>query len=152
MFFSKIIFSLIVISAFIYCPQKVYSEEPLGLKPIEGSHSVGFDQNNLGIRAFQEKKYKKALKHFHIASMADPKSGELYFNMALTLSKLKVHDEIYKYMNLANKYSKGNLEIKNSALHKIFGCNSNLKIQCDKKPPNPYRIEGSGSHSFDKLY
>ena len=152
MYFAKIIFILTITSIFIYFPQIVYSEKPLELKPIEGSHSVGFDQNNLGIRAFRKKNYINALKHFHIASMADPKSGEIYFNIALTLAKLKTNDEIYKYMNLANKYSEGNLEIKNSELHKIFNCNLKPKKHCDSKPPNPYKIEGYESHSYDSLY
>ena len=152
MFLKRIVFSLIIFLLFIYFPQIVYPAKPLSLKPFEGSHSVGFDQNNLGLRAFKSKNYKNALRHFHIASTADPKRGEIYFNIALTLAKLKKNDEIFKYLKLASKYSNGNLEIKNSELHKIFNCDSSPKKHCDLKPPKPYKFEGSGYHNLDKLY
>ena len=77
----------------------VDSQEPLELKAIEGSHSVGFDQNNLGIRSFKRKKFNIALKHFHLAAMADPKRGEIYFNIALTLIELGEDSEAAKYFN-----------------------------------------------------
>ncbi len=84
--------------------------------------------------------------------MADPKRGEIYFNIALTLVKLRKLDEINKYLKLALKYSSKNNKIKNSELHELYNCNLIPKNLCDSKPPKPYKIEGSGFHNLNKFY
>ena len=125
------------------------SQEPLELKPIEGSRSVGFDQNNLGIRNFKRKQFNIALKHFHIASMADPKRGEIYFNIALTLVKLGEETEAAKYFYLANKNSNNSGQLTNSQFQELYNCQLNKKVNCDSTPPKPFKIEGSGTHYLE---
>ena len=49
------------------------AEEPLTLPVTEGSHSVGHDQNTLGINAYKKKNFNQALKHFQVASIVDKK-------------------------------------------------------------------------------
>tara|TARA_B100000686_G_scaffold338940_1_gene412208 strand:- start:1118 stop:1558 length:441 start_codon:yes stop_codon:yes gene_type:complete len=135
---------LLIIFLIIFFPKIAASGGPLTLKPIEGSHSVGFDQNNLGILNYKKKQFGRALKHFHIASMADQKNGEIYFNIALTLNKLNELNDIGKYLRLAVKYSPHNEDITKSTIFKLFNCNNNSP--CDPTPPKPFRIEGSGTH------
>ena len=62
----------------------LFAEEPLELLSKEGSHSVGHDQNMLGINTYKKKKFDQALKHFQTASVVDRKKGEIFFNIGLT--------------------------------------------------------------------
>tara|TARA_B100000686_G_C16790650_1_gene978451 strand:- start:942 stop:1388 length:447 start_codon:yes stop_codon:yes gene_type:complete len=140
---------LLVVMPILFFSKKVYPQEPLELKAIEGSHSVGHDQNNLGIRNFKKKKFNDALKHFHIASMADPKRAEIYFNIGLTLIKLGQESEAGKYFNLASKNASKNSQIISSKVNKLYNCRINKKKPCDFSPPNPFKIEGSGTHYLD---
>ena len=141
--------SFFAVTLLIFLSKQAGSQEPLELKAIEGSHSVGFDQNNLGIRSFKRKQFNTALKHFHIASMADPKRGEIYFNIALTLVKLGEDNEATKYFYLANKHAKNNTQVTNSKFHKLYNCKLNKEIRCDFTPPKPFKIEGSGTHYLE---
>jgi len=55
---------LIVIFLPTFLISTLFAEEPLELSSIEGSHSVGHDQNMLGINSYNKKKFDQALKHF----------------------------------------------------------------------------------------
>ena len=65
---------LIVIFVPTILSSTLFSEELLELSSIEGSHSVGHDQNMLGINSYNKKKFDQALKHFQIASVFDRKN------------------------------------------------------------------------------
>ena len=74
----------------------LFAEEPLELSSIEGSHSVGHDQNMLGINSYNKKKFDQALKHLQTASVADRKKGEIFFNIGLTFHQMGKHIESVK--------------------------------------------------------
>ena len=84
---------------------QLFGEEILDLPAIEGSHSVGNDQNKLGINAYKKKKFDQALRHFQVASVVDRKSGEIFYNLGLTLHKLGKHLEAAKHLQWALKLS-----------------------------------------------
>ena len=73
--YIKFLFKVVVIFVFVTV-NPLFGEETLDLPTIEGSHSVGNDQNNLGINAYKKKKFNQALKHFLTASIVDPKKTE----------------------------------------------------------------------------
>ena len=78
-------FILMTIFFIFFATSPLFGEETLDLPAIEGSHSVGNDQNNLGIHAYKKKRFDQALKHFQVALLVDRKKGEIYFNLGLTL-------------------------------------------------------------------
>ena len=81
--------------------------------------------------------------------MADPKRGEIYFNIALTLIELGEDSKAAKYFNLANKNADNNIQIIRSKFHELYNCKLNKKIPCDFTLPKPFKIEGSGTHYLD---
>ncbi|MZH04904.1 MAG: tetratricopeptide repeat protein [Nitrospinae bacterium] len=121
----------------------VFGEEALILPVIEGSHSVGNDQNNLGINAYKKGKFNQALRHFQVASVVDRKKGEIFFNLGITLHQLGNHLEAAKHFQWALKLSPENKRISESALLKEHHCKSNPKIPCDLKKPEKHKTEGS---------
>ena len=56
----------------------LFAEKPLELMAKEGSHSVGHDQNKLGINAYNKKKFTQALKHFQVASIVYRKKVKFF--------------------------------------------------------------------------
>ena len=65
----------------------LFAEEPLKLSSIEGSHSVGHDQNMLGINSYKKGKFDQALKHFQTASVVNCKKSEIFFNIGQHFTK-----------------------------------------------------------------
>ena len=72
----KFILKLVVVFYFAIHPP-VFGEETLFLPVIEGSHSVGNDQNNLGINAYKKGKFNQALKHFQWALKLSPDNRKI---------------------------------------------------------------------------
>ena len=68
-------FNLMTVFFIFFAASPLFGEETLGLPAIEGSHSVGNDQNNLEIHAYKKKKFNQALKHFQVALLVDRKKG-----------------------------------------------------------------------------
>ena len=140
--YLKFILKMVVVFYFaIHTP--VFGEETLFLPVIEGSHSVGNDQNNLGINAYKKGKFNQALRHFQVASVVDRKKGEIFFNLGLTLHQIGNHLEAAKHFQWALKLSPDNKKISGSALLKEHHCNSNSKIPCDLKKPEKHMTQGS---------
>ena len=125
----------------------LFGEETLDLPAIEGSHSVGNDQNNLGMNAYKKKKFDQALKHFQVASIVDRKKGVIFFNLALTLHQLEKHLEAAKHFQWALKLSPNNKNISDSELLKEHHCENNPKIPCNLGKPEKHKIEGSDTIS-----
>ena len=125
----------------------LFGEEILDLPAIEGSHSVGNDQNKLGINAYKKKKFNQALKHFQIASVVDRKRGEIFYNLGLTLHQLGKHLEAAKHLQWALKLSPNNKKISESKLLIEHNCDKNPKIPCNLKKPKKHQIEGSDTIS-----
>ena len=75
------------------------------LVPKEGSHSVGHDQNILGINTYKKKRIDHVLKHFKIASVVDQKNDEFFFNFRLTFYQMGRHLESAKSFQWALKLS-----------------------------------------------
>ena len=138
----KFILKMVIIFYFMV-NALVFGEETLVLPVIEGSHSVGNDQNNLGINAYKKGKFNQALRHFQVASVVDRKKGEIFFNLGITLHQLGNHLEAAKHFQWALKLSPGNIKISKSALLKEHHCNSNSMIPCYLKKPEKHKPEGS---------
>ena len=73
MYFKNIV--RVAILLFFVNVNPLFGEEVLDLPAVEGSHSVGNDQNKLGINAYKKKTFNQALKHFQIASVVEQKRG-----------------------------------------------------------------------------
>jgi len=144
--YIKFLFKVVVIFVFVTV-SPLFGEETLGLPDIEGSHSVGNDQNNLGINAYKKKKFNQALKHFQVASLVDRKKGEIFFNLGLTLHQLGNHLEAAKHLQWALKLSPENKKISESALLKEHHCDNNSKIPCDLTEPEKHKVEVSDTIS-----
>ena len=140
--YLKFILKVVVVFFFVINTPG-FGEETLFLPVIEGSHSVGNDQNNLGINAYKKGKFNQALKHFQVASVVDRKKGEIFFNLGITLHQLENHLEAAKHFQWALKLSPDNKNISGSALLKEHNCSSNPKIPCDIKKPEKHKTEGS---------
>ena len=125
----------------------LFGEGILDLPAIEGSHTVGNDQNKLGINAYKKKKFNQALKHFQIASVVDRKRGEIFYNLGLTLHQLEKHLEAAKHLQWALKLSPNNKKISESKLLIEHNCDNNLKIPCNLTKPKKHQIEGSDTIS-----
>jgi tetratricopeptide (TPR) repeat protein len=121
----------------------LFGDETLNLPAIEGSHSVGNDQNNLGINAYKMKKFDQALKHFQVALLVDRKKGEIYFNLGLTLHELGEHLMAAKHLQWALKLSPENKNISESVLLKEHHCDNNPKVPCNLAKPDKHKVEGS---------
>ena len=107
---KDMIYKVVIILVFVTV-NPVFGEETLVLPVREGSHSVGNDQNNLGMNAYKKKKFDQALKHFQVASIVDRKKGEVFFNLGLTLHQLGKHLEAAKHFQWAVKISPNNKNI-----------------------------------------
>ena len=144
--YIKFLVKAVVILVFVTVSH-LFGEETLDLPAIEGSHSVGNDQNNLGINAYKKKKFNQALKHFQVASLVDRKKGEIFFNLGLTLHQLGHHLEAAKHLQWALKLSPDNKKISESALLKEHHCDNNSKIPCDLTEPEKHKVEVSDTIS-----
>tara|TARA_B110000438_G_scaffold251580_1_gene256087 strand:- start:1048 stop:1527 length:480 start_codon:yes stop_codon:yes gene_type:complete len=142
----KFILKIVVFLVFVTV-SPLSGEETLDLPAIEGSHSVGNDQNNLGMNAYKKKKFDQALKHFQVASIVDRKKGVIFFNLALTLHQLEKHLEAAKHFQWALKLSPNNKNISDSELLKEHHCENNPKIPCNLGKPEKHKIEGSDTIS-----
>jgi tetratricopeptide (TPR) repeat protein len=141
-FISKLVVFLIFVNI-----NPLFGQEILDLPAIEGSHSVGNDQNKLGINAYKKKKFNKALKHFQVASVVDRKRGEIFYNLGLTLHQLGKHLEAAKHLQWALKLSPDNKKISESELLIEHNCDKNPKIPCNLTKPKKHKIEGSDTIS-----
>ena len=139
--YMKFILMAVFFISFAVSP--LFGEATLDLPAIEGSHSVGNDQNNLGINAYKKKKFDQALKHFQVALLVDRKKGEIYYNMGLTLHHLGKHLMAAKHLQWALKLSPNNRIISTSALIKEHHCDNNPKIPCNLGKPKKNKVEGS---------
>ena len=138
----KFIFKLVVFLLFLNV-NPLFGEETLDLPAIEGSHSVGNDQNKLGINAYKKKKFNQALRHFQVASVVDRKKGEIFFNLGITLHQLENHLEAAKHFQWALKLSPKNKNTSESTLLKEHNCYKNPKIPCNLTKPEKHKTEGS---------
>jgi tetratricopeptide (TPR) repeat protein len=125
----------------------LFGEEVLDLPSIEGSHSVGKDQNLLGINAYKKKLFNQALRHFKVASVVDRKRGEIFYNLGLTFHQLGKHLEAARHFQWALKLSPNNKKISNSKLFVEHNCANNPKIFCNLTKPKKHKIEGSDTNS-----
>ena len=126
---------------FIVLPSQLIAEETLTLSVKEGSHSVGYDQNTLGINAYNKNDFNQALTHFQVASVVDKKKGEIFFNIGLTLHQMQKHLESAKNFQWALKLSPSNKNISQSLLVKEHHCSNNNKIPCKSPKPEKYKIK-----------
>ena len=135
----KILVSVILFSLIIFT-NTLFAEEPLELGSKEGSHSVGHDQNMLGINAYKKKKFNQALKHFQTASVVDRKKGEIFFNLGLTFHQIGKHLESAKNFQWAQKLSSENKKILESQLIRQHHCDNNPKIPCNLSKPEKHKL------------
>ena len=126
-------------------PGSLFAEEPLEIALREGSHSVGHDQNTLGINAYKKKKFDQALKHFQVASIVDRKKGEIFFNLGLAFHQIGKHLESAKHFQWALKLSPDNKKISGSRLIAQHHCNHDQKIPCNLAKPEKHKVEGSNT-------
>ena len=138
----KFIFNIIIVLIFVTA-SPLFGEGTLNIPAIEGSHSVGNDQNNLGMIAYKKKKFNQALKHFQVASIVDRKKGVIFYNLGLTLHQLGNHLEAAKHFQWALKLSPNNKNISDSALLREHHCDNNPKVPCNLTKPEKHKIEGS---------
>jgi tetratricopeptide (TPR) repeat protein len=136
-------FILMAVFFIFFTVSSLFGEGTLDLPVIEGSHSVGNDQNNLGINAYRKKKFDQALKHFQVALLVDRKKGEIYFNLGLTLHRMGKHLMAAKHLQWALKLSPDNKNISKSALLKEHHCDNNPKVPCNLAKPEKNKVEGS---------
>jgi len=118
----------------------LFAEEPLELLSKEGSHSIGHDQNMLGINTYNKKKFGQALKHFQTASAVDRKKGEIFFNIGLTFHQMGEHLESAKNFQWALKLSPNNKNISESKLIQQHNCNKNPEIPCNLGKPEKHKL------------
>ena len=135
----KVLVSIISFSLIISI-NTLFAEEPLELVSKEGSHSVGHDQNMLGISAYKKKKFNQALKHFQTASVVDRKKGEIFFNLGLTFHQIGKHLESAKNFQWALKLSSENDKISGSQLIQQHHCDNNPKIPCNLTKPKKHKL------------
>ena len=133
--------NIITFFLFIVLPNQLIAEEALTLPVKEGSHSVGYDQNILGINAYNKNDFNQALTHFQVASVVDKKKGEIFFNIGLTLHRMEKHLESAKNFQWALKLSPSNKKIFHSLLVKEHHCSSDNKIPCNLPKPEKYKIK-----------
>ena len=131
---------LIVIFLSTISISTLFAEEPLELLSKEGSHSVGHDQNMLGINTYKKKKFDQALKHFQTASVVDRKKGEIFFNIGLTFHQMGEHLESPKNFQWALKLSPNNKKISESKLIQQHNCNNNPEIPCNLGKPEKHKL------------
>jgi tetratricopeptide (TPR) repeat protein len=125
----------------------LFGEEILDLPALEGSHSVGNDQNSLGINAYKKKTFNQALRHFQVASLVDRKRGEIFYNLGLTLHQLGKHLDAARHFQWALKLSPNNKKISESKILFEYNCDNNPKIPCNLTKPKKHKIEGSDTIS-----
>ena len=121
----------------------LFAEEPLKIVSKEGSHSVGHDQNTLGINAYKKRKFNQALKHFQVASIVDRKKGEIFFNLGLVFHQMGQHLKSAKHFQWALKLSPDNKKISASGLIAQHHCSHDPKIPCNLAKPAKHKVEGS---------
>ena len=133
--------NIITLFLFIVLPNQLIAEDALTLPVKEVSHSVGYDQNTLGINAYNKNDFNQALTHFQLASVVDKKKGEIFFNIGLTLHQMEKHLESAKNFQWALKLSPSNKNISQSLLVKEHHCSNNNKIPCNLPKPEKYKIK-----------
>jgi tetratricopeptide (TPR) repeat protein len=131
---------IIIIFSSTISISSLFAEEPLELFSKEGSHSVGHDQNLLGIDAYKKQKFYQALKHFQTASVVDRKKGKIFFNIGLTFHKMGKHLESAKHFQWALKLSSNNKKISKSQLIQQHHCDNNSKIPCNLTKPEKHKL------------
>ena len=148
---TRTITTTIAISIFIFI-SPLFAEQALDLPTKEGSHSVGHDQNMLGINAYKKKKFNQAFKHFQVASIVDRKKGEIFFNLGLVLHQMGKHLDSAKHFQWALKLSPENKKISQSKLLKEHHCDNNPKIPCGLPKPGKHKVEGSNNIAPSRSY
>tara|TARA_Y100000588_G_scaffold344298_1_gene390443 strand:- start:102 stop:560 length:459 start_codon:yes stop_codon:yes gene_type:complete len=135
--------SLVFLTFFFLNFNYSFAGEPLALPVVEGSHSVGNDLNELGIRAYKKRNYEKALNHFQMASIVDWKKAEIFFNLGLTLHHLDQHVESARHFQRAIKLAPENRLISESKVLEKYDCKNNPEIFCNLPPLQKKKLEGS---------
>ena len=103
-----LVYSLLLISC------NNINEEPLTLRV--GAEPAAKMRNDIGIQHFKAGRNFDALLQFSQANLADPTSGEIHFNLALTLWKENKKKRAIKHFKKARKLAKGNPSILDSPL------------------------------------
>ena len=103
-----LVYSLLLISC------NNINEEPLTLRV--GAEPSAKMRNDIGIQHFKAGRNFDALLQFSQANLADPTSGEIHFNLALTLWKENKKKRAIKHFKKARKLAKGNPSILDSPL------------------------------------
>lgn len=103
-----LVFSLLLISC------NNISEDPLVLRA--GAEPSAKMRNDMGIEHFKAGRNFDALLQFNQANLADPTSGEIHFNLALTLWKENKKNRAVKHFKKARKFAKGNTLILESPI------------------------------------
>ena len=89
-------------------------EDPLTLKI--GAEPSAKMRNDIGIEHFLAGRNFEALLQFNQANLADPTSGEIHFNLALTLWNENKKEKAIKHFKQAHNLAKGNPKILQSQI------------------------------------
>ena len=84
-------------------------EDPLTLNI--GAEPSAKMRNDIGIEHFLAGRYFEALLQFNQANLADPTSGEIHFNLGLTLWNENKKEKAIKHFKQAHNLAKGNPKI-----------------------------------------
>ncbi len=89
-------------------------EGPLVLP--EGANAEANMHNEEGISHYKEGHYDVALKHFREASAIDSSTGEVHFNEAISLDKLRDHGGASEHFKVAQQRANGSTLILESKI------------------------------------
>ena len=91
-------------------------EDPLTLRV--GAEPSAKMRNDEGIKHYSAGRNYDALLQFNQANLADPTSGEIHFNLGLSLLHENKRERAIKHFKQAQKFAKGNPKILKSQLIK----------------------------------
>ena len=113
----KLLSLVLLVLVFASLPVSVFAEEQALKFPMrEGSNAGAHRHNEEGIKRFNRGDFNVALKHFQIASRADPTVGESHYNESLCHDKLGRHQEATSEFYSAIKYAHENSAILSSRI------------------------------------
>jgi hypothetical protein len=110
----KKVVSILIAAVFFSIPVIAFAEGPMNL-PDDASKGAKM-HNKAGIKHYGMGHFDVALGHFEEASAADAKSGEIHFNVAISLDKLDKHGDATKHFGVAKKNAHGNKAILESKI------------------------------------
>jgi tetratricopeptide (TPR) repeat protein len=135
----------------VWAIQKTPNESPIELPKTEGSKNFDLEIgkiNSEGIKYFNQKKYGQAVDKFNKAinlanQLRSPGKGILYYNHALSAHEYGEHEKAIKSFLSSRRFARGNENILNSKLLKLYECGLNPSVVCKEKIPLSLNIEGS---------